>query len=697
MTDDALAPALQQTEAADLPAIAAMGMADQLRADGAPERAVALYRAWITRHPADPLVYAMWFNYAVLLSQQGELPDAKAALDEAIRLNPGFMPPHINFGFVQERLGDRTAALTAWQHVVQHLHPVTGDTIAHKRTALKQLGRVLEAAHFDPNAEAMLRHSLELDPHQRDVLQHWLSLRARQCEWPVVEPFAELGRERLLAGMSPLSLAAYTDDPMLQLANAARYAKMDIARPKPDAADARRGPSEHLANHPLRVGYLSSDLREHAIGFLIAELFERHDPRAVDVFVYYCGHAADDAVHRRIRAAAPHWIDINAMTDEQAAQQIVADGIAILVDVNGYTHGARSSLLAMRPAPVVVNWLGYPGTTGSPDHHYIIADDVIIPPGSEIYYSEAVRRLPCYQPNDRQRIVSERVFSRTEAGLPEEAIVYCCFNGAHKFTPHCWRRWMDILRRVPNAVLWLMDGVTTTNERLRGLAADQDIAPERLIFAPRLSNPDHLARYDLADLFLDTAPYGAHTTASDSLWMGVPVLTLAGRSFASRVCASLVTAAGLPELVCRTGEDYVESAVRLGCSPDRLAALRRKLREGRDTCVLFDTPLLAARLEALFAQMWDDARSGRLPRPDLSNLDLYFEIGIGLDRDDVEMASVSDYRALYFDAIGARDRICLVRPDDRLWPAGRPPTTPTREAFLVTRRHGRSPALIDFD
>lgn len=669
MTADLFATALRRAEIGELPAIELMGLAERLREHGALDLAVQLYRAWIGRNSGDPLLYATWFNCAALLSSNHDLVAAREALGEAIRLNPGFMPPHINLGLVHERLGARAEAVAAWLHVSQHLHSVTGEALAHKKNALKQLGRVLEGAHFDPNAEHTLRQSLDIDPHQRDVLQHWLSLRQRQCEWPVIEPWGELGRTQLLAGLSPLSLAAYTDDPLLQLANAARFSKLDVPRPARSLVNTH----DHLLaggnDGKLRIGYLSSDLREHAVGLLMVDLFEQHDPAAVEVFVYYCGHAAEDAIHRRIKAAAPHWTDISAMTDEQAAAAIVADNIAVLVDVNGYTHGARSALLAMRPAPVLVNWLGYPGTTGSPDHHYILADNFIIPPGSEIFYSEKVARLPCYQPNDRRRAVSDHRLSPSEAGLPEDAVVYCCFNGAHKFTPFTWRRWMTILQRVPGSVLWLLAGVPTTDDRLRVLAARQGLDPQRLIFAPRLSNPDHLARYHLADLFLDTSPYGAHTTASDALWMGVPVLTLAGRSFASRVCGSLVTSAGIPELVCHTADDYVAIAVSLGQAPARLLELRRRLRDQRDSCVLFDTPALARRLEALFAGMWREAVRGRTPRPDLSNLDLYEEIGATLDQDDREMLTVPDYRGLYREKLAERDSVCCIRPDARLWPA----------------------------
>ncbi len=269
--------------------------------------------------------------------------------------------------------------------------------------------------------------------------------------------------------------------------------------------------------------------------------------------------------------------------------------------MNGTTREARNKLLALRPAPVIVNWLGFPGSAASPYHHYIIADGWIIPPDHERYYTERVLRLPCYQPNDRSRAVSDRPVSREEAGLPADGTVFCCFNGLHKLTPFVFDRWMAVLDRVPGSVLWLLSADEAVHGRLRERASQGGIDPARLMFAEKRGHADHLARYVLADLFLDTAPYGAHTTASDALWMGVPVLTMSGRSFAARVCGSLVRAAGVPELVCETTAEFVERAVALGQDRAALSRLRARLVAGRDGNVLFDTPALMRALEALYA------------------------------------------------------------------------------------------------
>jgi predicted O-linked N-acetylglucosamine transferase (SPINDLY family) len=639
-----------------------------------------LYRTWLEHNADNPVAYAMYFNYAAILSQAGDQEGAKNALLEAVRINPDFLPPYINLGHSLERLGAVGEGVQQWYKVVEKLPQINGEGLNYKITALKQIGRVLEQYQIDENAEAALRMALEINPNQSDVTQHWVSLRQRQCKWPVIAPWGNVTKEHLLKGISSLSLAAHTDDPLMQLANAAHYCKTTIGRPERsyDAGHARLKAAAPGARR--KIGYLSSDLREHAIGFLTAELYEVHDRNNVEVFLYYCGHKVSDVTHQRIKAAAEHWVDIGGMSDEQAAERIVADGIEVLVDVNGYTHSARIKLLAMRPAPIIVNWLGFPGSLGTPNHHYLIADEFIIPRESEIYYAEKVLRLPCYQPNDRKRVIAEHRPTRAEVGLPEGAFVFCCFNGVHKITPFTWARWMKIMHNVPGSVLWLLDSITSTSERLKQHAAQAGIDPSRIIFAKKAQNPKHLARYPLADLFLDTTPYGAHTTSSDALWMGVPVLTLAGRSFASRVCGSLLKSAGLPELICSTPERYMAMAVDLARNPEKLKAVRRKLADQRDTCVLFDTPLLARKLEGLYADMWADFMADRLPRPDLSNLDIYNDIGCALDDEKTELQCIPDYREVYRRKLAELHHYSYIRPDNRLWTDATAPARPFQAA-----------------
>jgi predicted O-linked N-acetylglucosamine transferase (SPINDLY family) len=650
--------------------------ATRLRERGRPAQSAELYKRWIALNADHPVVHAVYFNYAVILTETGDLAGAAVALREAIRLRPDFYPPYVNLGAALERLGHSDCAVREWMGLVDRLPAVNGDAIVHKTTALKQAGRVLETLQREREAEEILTQCLDVDPEQPEVIEHLISLRQRQCKWPVIPERGRVGRQKLLSAIAPLSLANYADDPMFQLTTAVAYNRKIAAIPaRPDPARARRLAGPRTAGR-LRIGYLSSDLRAHAVGFAMTDVIEQHDRRDFDVFAYYCGIPQTDATQERLKAAAEHWVDVSRLDHQQTCDRILGDDIDILVDLNGYTKDARTRVFAERPSRIAVNWFGFPGTMGSPYHHYIIADDFIVPDDHEIYYSEKVLRLPCYQPNDRHRLVAAERPSRRDAGLPETGIVYCCLNGTQKVTLLAFQRWMLILRHMPGSVLWLLKGSDETDARVTQCAAQHGVAPERVVFAERTGNPQHLARYPLADLFLDTLPYGAHTSASDALWLGVPVLTLPGRSFAARVCGSVVRAAGLPELVCSSPADYVMRAVELGRHPARLVELKGRLAAGRDTCLLFDTPLLVRRLEDLYRGMWAEFCSGQLPRPDLRNIDIYREIGLEHASETVELLNDSAYRALYRDRLADRDRLYPVWPDTRMWPAPAPACRP---------------------
>ncbi|MBF0583771.1 MAG: tetratricopeptide repeat protein [Magnetococcales bacterium] len=642
-----------------------IGIAIKLSDAGEEHKMARLYSIWLEHNADDLLAHAIFFNYGTYLNQGEDAEGARHALQEAIRLNPDFYPAYINLGNVLDRLGDTQAAVACWQAVVNKLALVRGDTTEYKLAALKQIARVTESLE---QAENVLRESLEINPDQREITQQWINKRQAQCKWPVIQPFNYCSREQLLKGPAPLSAALYTDDPLFQLANAVQYNRFEVGRPSLSFLDSHAALLQNRSpKQPLRIGYLSSDLRDHAVGYLTAEIYELHNRENVELFLYYIGIPTNSPFHHRIKAAADHWVDFNGVSDEAAARRILADKIDIIVDLNAYTHSARLKLLAMRPAPIIVNWLGYPGTTGSPYHHYIIADDFIIPQHHEIYYSEKVMRLPCYQPNDRKRILSPVKPTRQEAGLPEEGMVYSCLNGAQKITPAIWKLWMEILQQVPESVLWLLNENEEIRNRLRGAAVQHGVDAGRLIFAERKMNPEHVVRFPLTDLSIDSAPYGSHTTASDALWMGVPVLTLTGLGFASRVCGSLVKSAGLEELICYTPESYVAKAVELGRDREKLRAYRAQLVAQRDSCVLFDTPLLVNRLEGLYAEMWAAFEQGRLPRPDLSNLELYQEIAIELDTGGVAVAEDESYRARYREKLAEKNRYCFLRSDSRLW------------------------------
>jgi predicted O-linked N-acetylglucosamine transferase (SPINDLY family) len=667
MTENSLSCVLDLISSGQLALPQLIDVASRFGGEGEITSARELYRAWIDQNPSHPQLYVACFNCAALDTQAQDHSAAMKFLNQAIALNPDFVPAYINLGRTHEELGAIDRAVELWQLAAGRNVPINGLSVQYAITALTQIARVFSAAQQCEGAEDAIFRCLELDPNQFDIIEQYTALRLAQCKWPIAIASAHLDRKKLLRGINPLSMSAYTDDPFLQLASAYHYVKRSAwDGPHTPESDRRHAPIE-LGDRRPRIGYISSDLRDHAIGYLMAELFELHDKQNVEVFAYYCGPKSNSALTNRIKSAAEHWIDIRDLDDNAAARQIAKDGIDILVDVNGHTRDSRTGVFARRPAPIQVNWLGYPGSMGSPYHQYIIADDWIIPREFEIYYSEKVVRLPCYQPNDRKRIIATERPTRDSAGLPEDAFIFCCFNGTHKISRFTFERWLEILGQVPDSALWLLDANEQTKQRLRQIAELKGISQSRVIFAPKMPNPHHLARYPLADLFLDSVPYGAHTTASDALWMGVPVLTLSGRSFASRVCGSLVRAAGLDDLVCTMPDEYVARAVALAGNRAELEAYKAKLRETRDTCLLFDTGKLVGKLESLYRSMCDDYRNGSVPQPDLTNLEFYLEAGMDHDHDSEEVLRISNYNEFYKEKL---KRLHLARPlaaDGRLW------------------------------
>lgn len=644
------------------------GLAETREAQGDIQGAVALYRNWVARNPAHPLLHAAYFNYGVALNKSGDRYGAMNALRAALSLKPDFMPSHINLGRLLEDDGQFDAAVTQWLTLVSQTGLIDGSSVKHKLVALQQIGRVLETFQQDEPAEDALRQSLEINENQPEVAQHWIALRQRQCKWPAVTPSEHVSLKALFTHISPLSLAVHSDDPMFQLARAFKYSKELTGPPRRPLCHATAAKERASLRQKLRIGYVSSDLREHAVGFAMADVLETHDRQAFEITAYYCGIDRPDGTKDRSQKSVDHWVDITRLPDEQAAQRIREDGIDILIDLNGYTKDARSRIFSYRPAPVTVNWFGFPGTMGSAHHHYIIADPIVVPEEDEIFYSEKVLRLACYQPNDRKRVVASEPLSREGAGLPADGFVYCCLNGCQKLTPEVFASWLTILRQVPDSVLWLLSGGAETDKRLRQLAANGGIAAERLIFAEKMPNPQHLARYQLADLFLDNSPYGAHTTASDAMWMGVPVLTYPGKTFASRVCASLVHAAGLGDLVCDSENSYVARAIALGKDRAQIETLKARLLSSRSSSRLFDTPALVRDLEELFRHMWTEAVEGRLPKPDHTNLNDYFDIGLDIAVNGKVPAARDELCKLYRDRLEAWNSAIRLPRDSRLWP-----------------------------
>ncbi|MCM2456158.1 glycosyl transferase [Rhizobium sp. CG4] len=663
----ALTGALHKARHGQLSLLELFQITEALNAAGHHGAAGDFYKTWVAFNDTNPLLHLAYFNYSVTQSQMGDIAGAVQSLRASVNFNPQFGAAHINLGRALEDSGLARQAIEQWRTFTEATNDITPERINHRLMCLQHIGRVMEGAGLLEDAETTLWQAMELKPERTEAGQHWSSLRQRQCKWPILTPSEHVPVDRLIDSMSPLTLGCYSDDPLFQLAKAYRYHKSLVGRPDTSGFVRKQVKQKTGTGQRLRIGYVSSDLREHAVGFALCEVLELHNKDSVEIFAYYSGDDRPlDATQNRIKAATDNWRDITAIADVDAARIIYNDDIDILIDVNGYTKNARTKIFAYRPAPVIVNFCGYPGTMGSPFHNYIIGDEHTVPPSSEIYYTEKVLRIACNQPVDRKRVIAQRP-DRASTGLPQDAFVYASFNGMQKITENCFGRWMAILKATPGSVLWLLAGDEPVNQRLRQLAEQQGVDPQRLIYAPKAANPDHLARIGLADLFLDTFPYGAHSTAADAITMGLPVLTMPGKTFASRFCTSIISAAGIPELACASPDDYVARAIAFAQDPQSLAAVQTSLQEQRETSTLRDMPALAARLEELYWQMQVAGERGETPVPDLTNLDLYYEIGSEIVAQHVEFEDDESLRNRYLEKLATRDNYSPVAHDCRLW------------------------------
>jgi predicted O-linked N-acetylglucosamine transferase (SPINDLY family) len=614
-----LQQAIEEIDGGRLDVVGAITQADALSSAGDSALAITLYKYWLRANPEHPLRHVVAFNCACLLMSSGNVQSAADLLVKSIAENPDFYPTRLNLASAYERLGKSEAAVGTLNEIVDKLGVIGAQNIGYKMQALRNIGRL--GSNWDIQMTA-LRQAVEIDSTQSEMLQHWFNRRQTSCIWPVVQPVGVLSSAEVTQRLAPLSMASYIDDPMLQLAGAKRYCRQLVRSKAPKRVEGSWPVPANPQREKLRIAYLSSDFSNHAVGYLMSDVFQNHNRKRYEISVFNVGERTNDALQQKIIAQVDRWFDIKGLSDHDAAALIVREGADIILDMNGHTNQQRTGVLALRPAPIIANWLGYPGTMGSDHHHYIIADDFIIPATHEHYYSEQVLRLPCYQPNGHLYQVPEVKETKADLGLPEHGVVFCCFNGSVKITQPVFSRWMTILNNVPDSVLW-MRGLSDDElaVRLRAEAFKQGVAPDRLKFLSFRANTEYLGCHRYADIFLDTFPYGAHTTASDALRMGVPIVTLAGLSFASRVCGSLCRSAGVPELVCETPADYVKLAIELGRDSSRLDNLKQKLVDALPASTLFDSARLVRHLEGLLEQMWASYISGDLPAPGIKPID----------------------------------------------------------------------------
>ena len=573
-----------------------------------------------------------------VLAEMKEYDQALAAFQKAVTLNPKFGDVHLNLGNLFGELERHEEAKSSFEKALA-LNPRLARAwsglgiILHKSKLFDEaLAAFEKAVALDPHlAEAWLGRgnvfwnltqydnaltaydrALSLSPDLKHATGGRLHAKMHLCDWAKIEGEIQhvLSAVRDRKAVSePFNLLSIPSSSADQL----QCAKSFVSDQRSFSALCR----EIYSHDRIRVAYLSADFRKHAVAYLVTGLFERHDKSRFEITGISFGPAEDSTLRRRLETAFEHFIDAKDKTDEDIANLIRHHEIDIAVDLMGHTQNSRLGILARRPAPIQVQYIGYAGTLGTDYIDYILADSTVVPEEHRPFFTEQVVWLPdSYLVSDDRRAISPHTPMRHECGLPEDAFVFCSFNNSYKITPVIFELWMRVLRAIPKSVLWLSQANAIATANLRREVERHGVSPQRLIFAPRVSdNADHLARQCQADLFLDTLPYNAHTTASDALWAGVPVLTCLGETFAGRVAASLLKAIGLPELITTSLADYETLALKLAREPPFLAAIKAKLARNRETYPLFDTARFTRNIEAAYVTMWERHRRCVRPEP----------------------------------------------------------------------------------
>lgn len=563
------------------------------------QEAIDLYERWISANAAFPMLYMALFNLGVIYSDSGSFELAESKYREAIKRNSRFYSAYFNLGNVLERQSRPEEALIAWGNIVSKLsNQVSGEEKNILLLALNTSGRLLESLRRYPEAELMLERSLQLDPDQSKVIHHFVNLRQRQCKWPVLDALPGVSSEQLFNAASALSTLDLTDDPVAQLAAAKRYMS-DM----PDNVEPLCKPSDRYNHEKLRIGYLSSDFSLHPVSMLMVEVFELHDRSKFEVYGFCWSPNDGSPLRQRVISSFDHYVPIKEVSDEEAAKLIREYEIDILVDLQGLTAGARALILARRPAPIQVSYLGFPGPSGMSFIDYIICDRYIF----KEEYADCYTEKPLYMPEVFQVCDTKRqvgvTLSRKEYGLPENAFVFCAFNNNHKYTPELFSVWLNILKSVPDSVIWLLADHPSVEKGLKLLCQKAGISSDRLIFAPRVFPSEYLARYRTADLFLDCFPFNGGTTVNDALWMGLPVITCSGRSFASRMAGSLLKSLGLCELIKTSLTDYKDAAIEIASNKEYLESIKLQLAASKKNAKLFDSPYQVSEIEKLFLEV----------------------------------------------------------------------------------------------
>jgi len=599
------------------------------------DEAISCYQKALAFNPDYAEVH---FNLGIIFQEQDKLNEAIECYRKALALRPDYAEAHFNLGNALKDQGKQEAALECYHRALSakpnyaEVHNNIGLILQnHEQSdrAIDSFNKALALnpdyadAHFNlgktmlgqkryADARANYQKALSIMPDCDCAYGMYLHSKMHCCDWERIDDdFREL-LDGVNAGKMvspPFALLAIPSTPAQQKRCAEIFAQKYYA-----GISARSNTELRYSHNKIRLGYFSADFHNHPCSYLMAGLFEGHDRSRFELTAFSFGPNKNDEMQKRVSASFDNFIDVRNLSDQEVAMLARSLEIDIAVDRKGYTENNRTGIFAFRAAPVQVSYLAYPGTMGAKFIDYFIADSTLIPVDSRQHYTEKIAYLPnSYQVNDAKRAIADKTFTREEVGLPDAGFVFCCFNNNYKITPAVFDIWMQLLQQVNGSVLWVLQDNAYATQNLTKEAIKRGIAPERLVFAPRMSLPEHLARHRLADLFLDTFFCNAHTTASDALWAGLPVLTYLGDTLAGRVAASLLNAIGLPELITHSHEEYQALALELATNPAKLASLKQQLAQNRLTHPLFDTRLSTRHIEDAFTQMWERHQAALLP------------------------------------------------------------------------------------
>ena len=544
-------------------------------------------------------------NLGNILQKNNKLSDAEESYRTVIALNPNFVKAHYNLGNLFHALGKFNDSEKCYRKALE-LKPNYAEAYSNLGNALEEQGQLEEAL-------SSYAHAITLKNDIDYLFGHYLHLRIRLCIWLKLSDDLNKLINKINSGEKasyPFPLLSLIDDPDIHKKSAEIY--LNDKYPKSNFFPKI---SNNYSHQKIKIGYFSADFWNHPVAYLTSELYEIHDRKIFEIYAFSFGRDTNDEFNNRIKKGVDHFIDTRDMTDIDVVRLARSLEIDIAIDLGGYTRGSRQAIFAMSVAPIQVSYLGYAGTMGGDYIDYLIADRTIVPKKNKKFYSEKIVYLPNnYMVSESKVKPSKRKFIRKDFGLPIDGFVFCCFNNAYKITPNIFIRWMKILAKVDGSVLWLSDTRGAIVDNLKKEAQKNGIDKNRLIFAsPLLLREDYLSRITLADLFIDTLPFNAHATASDTLRMGVPLITCPGKSFASRVAASLLNTLNLPELITSTLDEYESLAIELAKNPEKLKNIKDKLLKNLSTSPLYDTSLFAKNLEVAYLAMYKRFQDGLNP------------------------------------------------------------------------------------